>query len=963
MVEIQNTGSDPLTVYDVWSASRDFLVPKMEGITVAPSSHKNATIYFTPSEEGCFSTPIFFSTNKGEIPYTVTHCSHYATKDFHINTLRYMTNTNCSFSVKIPPQLKMSLQKKLSIGVNFDGNLFSLDQIDYDINRVFLDIKYNIKPGYYLTFVHMETQFSMATVPLFISLSQRFLQPLQPVITVPLLTKPNETMYVDVVLVNPTAGNFALISSSLYKESSTIKFESLPPPLVFPRHCKTVIGRLKITGDTEGQFDTSLVVTYEGINPPVSQTIDIPIKASVLYGYLKPSEEEIFISKASQETHTFRFINMFKQPVFILEAYVNSTLFSVKPLLVNLVDPDDESPNVVINLPKITTDKKIHAKLIVQTNATTLTVPIIVFPGNVYIFESHHLGPTRTNTMNFYSGNVLCGTSTNYSLFVFNDNPDNFKIRKVECTPGISLNKNVMSLNKIKWQDFVCKKFSVAKFNFFVTFNQVSSSKPRQDTITFIGESSQFSVTFLWNPVSGNFELECQFDKNVIVGRHYEGTMYVSISYPKYVKIFGVDSFHPCVNVSSANPFIKPEVMMGNMQFLANFSFDADSNFVKNYNNFIHLLDQDSPFYEDLSKFDFDMMNFSFCKLYMFIYLKNNFFISIPTCFSMQKMRMHDRDYNFGIIPANVVSNYSRTINNILDLPIEFTFNEIPDLPDDVSITTDGTVVVPSMGSAQFNFHLMKKTKGFIDIYLPVSSNATESLSLHFIAEVVEPKFDLVNEKGNVISTLEFNRSDDRRYIGRMWFQYYYVRNFGKTEISLKLNKISNPNLKNHPYIVSDLNCELLRPGMQYPFIVGVNLMRIPKRKLDLNVNISVNNIDYTIPMKVVVSESSAALLSFLRKILIIIFATLGLYSPFMSFVEFFKVRRRFLKIVNSKKKSKDQEVYSLSLSVKINVETQFEFIKEEVDVGGRFVIVDPPVPESLIDKRSIATLEKLLTS
>ena len=38
-------------------------------------------------------------------------------------------------------------------------------------------------------------------------------------------------------------------------------------------------------------------------------------------------------------------------------------------------------------------------------------------------------------------------------------------------------------------------------------------------------------------------------------------------------------------------------------------------------------------------------------------------------------------------------------------------------------------------------------------------------------------------------------------------------------------------------------------------------------------------------------------------------------------------------------------------MSIKINVETQFEFIKEEGDVGGRFVIVDPPIPDSLIDK------------
>lgn len=961
-VEIQNTGNDTLTIYDIWSASRLFFIPKIEGISIPPRSHTNLTFYVCPSQEGCFSTPIFFSTNKGEIPYTVTHCAHYPMKDYHINPLKYMSASNCSFSLRIPSQLKTILQKKPNVNLLFDASIFSHDRTDYEINRIFFDVKQNVKPGYYLSFITMSTPFTMVNIPLFISMSQRYLQANEPVIVTPVVNVPNETIYYDVELVNPTAHNFALLSANLYKETSTIKFETMAPPLVCPRHTKTLIGRIKITGDKEGTIDTSLLIAYEGIKPQVTQTIDIPIKASVCFGYLKPSAEKIVLLRSTQETYTFKFTNYFKTPVFIISASINSTFFSIKPLLVNIVEPGDESPNVVINLPRVSVSRPIITNLVVETNATTLIIPLHMYTGEVFITDSEK-GTPMTNSVTFYPGVVLCGSSANYTVWVSNENSEPFIIRKAETSLGIYLNDGLTELFIGKYNEFVCPPFSVAKFEFCVTYNKVKQAKPRTDTFVFYGDYSNFQVSIAWTPRLGEFSFDARCEKAIIVGKHYDGELYISSTFQQHVKIMDVRTLNNGVDLSASRPFVKPMTQHSAMTFIGNFSYDVDERFLSSFPKLSELMNADKPWNADLQTYDQMWSNASDISIVVLVYLKNGMFYYFEIPISIQKMRLHDKDYNFGIVSVNTETSIRRKISNILEIPMRFVFHNATNCPEDAVITSNKSIIVPGMDSEYFVFNLKKASAGIVDAYVPATSNSTGPLFLHIVANVVSPNIDIIDSTNTPVKSLVFNREDDRRFIGRTWVQSYYIRNLGQTNIDVSLKSLDDQPLKNYNYIIFELNCTKLEPGMQCPVIVGVNLMKLPNRYLNHTLNFTIHDILYSYNIEIIVSEGTANFLRILKETLISIFTALAFISPLHSLYLIISERSKLMSVVKSKRKNRDQEIYNLSMSVKVTVETQCQYIQEEAGSGGRFVIVDAPSPETLIDERSLINLEELIIS
>ena len=887
-VRVTNKSPDPITITDTWTASRAIFIPFSDPITLKPKSSTTFNFYFCPTERATHHTIIYFITNKGEIPFNINLFSSLTTPELPKSDVLYWMSPNTSKLIVHSP---LSISHKRTT-FHYDQNLFSITENDFTANIVRFYYNFALRPGNYLSFIHFTTTTKLRTLPLFLSVSSKKLLPESPTIVIQPVTSKDGFVEHNVTLVNPTDINFLIIHAQLYKNSPpNIKFTGILPPLVCPRNMKTVIGKITVNGANEGFIDTLLSISYEGDIPERIESNDLPIKASVIYGNLQPSESRIKLIFGQEDDFVFNVTNNFKVPVVFISVKFNSYVISLTNFSSFIVQPGKVSPNFrfKLNHKLNVISNQINFHMIIETNATVLKVPISFYTGNVIISQMDYqqnpfMNQIKSSKVVLELGEVLCETTKKFSFQITNNNPSPFVVRSIKKFPGIEVENFWLNIEDIHILNFTVPPFESKILDIFITFANVNLFKTREDELQLIGDFSNVTITFSWLPCKGSISLLSSLPNVLILGKSYKGRLFVNSSYPKHVRLKRVTPLNSAISLTTARTFIKPLSSGIIDTLIGNFSFELNEEVLSN-TKIAPLLHPEPAWYQNPSRWEEKWNKAQLVHIPFLLHFNDDFFLMQNIKIYISHSTYKDLPYDFGVVNANVPYEGKIALANTLNSTLRLCFHR-PRINDrSINITALSVYEIPGDSLEKIGFMFNHPTPERVLIRIPVTSNATSPFFVTITANVVKPTIDLLDSNKEKISQLVFMEDNDTKYIFRKWTKKFYIRNSGNASIDVSISPKDNFNLTNKgfgKFVFANLNCEYLAPGEIYPFEVSINILRLPKWNIFFPLMLKSCNSPFGADLIIKVSKNTGFIIDFGTKLLYIAAFTLLLLTHIM---------------------------------------------------------------------------------
>ena len=522
-----------LTIKEVITPSRNIFIYQAKNFKMRPASALMIKVYICPVEPGIFRDVIFVQTSFGSIPYIVSY-EAYGTEYHTYTQVIYHSNVNNRFNVSI--RIPANLEKD-KVCVIYDSHLFNSTIIQTKTLYIFPTL--SLSAANYVTFIHLVSKEKIYTFPITILISTKPLQSYDTFILTPTVTSRFEISESNITLVNPNfydykVTNISLLSSApsnvkIVKEKKVLKCSKLT-------YCN--IGKVIVSGEIEGDVSTSIKVEFFSKSGQNKYEIYIPVKGLVAYGNLSSSESLLNFKLTSQ--NKFRIINYFKSPVIVYAVYsqfqqVYSPIYD--PFLLK---PNEQSKNNYLFL-SANFDKDFDSYIYVETNVTTLKIPMQKIGGRVSISDPEQIKPGIERTIVTKElGEVLIRTLHNFSIMINNPSATPFKIHKLKATPCIKVINN---------HTFIIPPFSNFTVNLQVLFLETADNQ-RTDQITLHGNNKCLLLSIVWIPINGSIIVT--EDVDVIHGYGMIQTFNISLhsTYKKNITIFNFSTFESDLNIS-----------------------------------------------------------------------------------------------------------------------------------------------------------------------------------------------------------------------------------------------------------------------------------------------------------------------------------------------------------------------------------------------------------------------------
>lgn len=767
--------NESIFITEITTTSREVYVEHVDNREIIASGKLDMNIVVCPTEPGFFNSILFFTTSKGVIPYSIAFHAISDPKDPFVQVISHLyTGMHANISIKMPP---ISSGKKLS--VIFDSSLFdpSLCQIT---NRYIFMVAPMLSVSNIVTFVHLYTPTFSRSYPLYMTASSRMIQSYHPNILIPLVTTKDGQNEADIKIVNPTNFNINILSITLQSNApANMKIEKQPPPMICSRNSHTSIGKVVVTGAIQGKIETSIRVEYEAPGIGV-QSFDIAVHASVKYGSLVPSMQQVnLMSNKGNQSITFH--NNFKVPVAFLAVRTDSLHYNVVNFKPFIIKPGEDSPPMTINVTKEFSFDSTEAMLHIVTNATHLKIPIHAYQGHITISDKSNQNSPNTKTLVKTMGKMLCGSTSNFTIYLTNPNPIIFNITDVKTSPGIEINDFWMNKTNQDLNNFQIPMLSESKISLYINFNSVSTGmylKNRNDTITISGSGNTLTIIISWIPINGAFKIKTDFNSSIMFGKQYRTTVRLISNYNAKLRLQSVTSTLP-IDITYDQQIIKKNhsIPVATLDFVLTDKIIDPSNVIK-----LHASQYSLQLTIDLH-----------------FHFRKTFFITKTIPIRVVFSQMNDMRRDLGVIYVGEERRIGFTIENKFAIPMKVVYH--PKKESSFHLNTEIDLINP-FDNIQITFNFVSSKEGYVHFILPVTTNLTRPFKIDFVGNVVYPSIYFSDKDGEEINTLNFDPWELEEHI----YERAYIQN--NCELPLIVTSISLIDPEYHLGRRTNIECE-----------------------------------------------------------------------------------------------------------------------------------------------------------
>ena len=753
---------EPIEIVDAESTSRNIFVVAVLPITLKRNESMTVRVVLIPSTPGFSSEIILIKTSKGTVPYHFVMRATQTSKDITIPTFYHHSNTMLSnLSFRVPPVIGAKRRSVL-----FDSMVFNTTLSGCTGRFVQLGLK-DLNPGFYLTQCHLITAQASRSIPIVLYVAKGPLLSYYPVIFLDTVTDPGGQVEADLKLVNPTDIPFTILSISLSDDSpSDVTVKAMPSPIVLEGQCHDVIGTVIASGARRGDFDAKVVVTYEGGSDSNPKTLEIPVKGYVEYGSLEPSQSKIEVFTSSEkQTFKIHFTNRFSVPLAILGVRTESIWLMVVGFRPRVVQPGERSDDILVKYKQVDFES-FETVLIVETNITTLHIPIQVFRQQMMI-SSNPDNFTGEGKLFYSFRKVFCGASTTLTLYVKNPNPIPCEITHFKTSPGIYVS-GFWNANNPKLRSHTIGPYGQHVISLKIGFATVQMAhRERNDTVTFGGPGSSVSIVISWIPYSGHLKGTSSLPSVVHPGRMYNGSLYLNSTYDLSARVRNLSTnlkfFH--LNCSGKAPLITKGSLANVGTFRVMFTPDALEQtrigyVFKDWRNITYQLEAWRELFESSNSFS---MSF-FLHLRKQIVLRATLDVLINGTFFFNTSARTGQVLPYTNVAVKV------EVRSRFDTWIGFHGETF-----DAAIGPHETAVL--------EFPYTVGGPGRFSYLYPISTNLTAPFFCNISGTVVKPRVKFMNSAGsrlkNAVFVLEAPPS------GGSWKRQFFLKNFGKSPVSV----------------------------------------------------------------------------------------------------------------------------------------------------------------------------------
>jgi hypothetical protein len=713
------------------------------------------TVYLCPSRAALFSALVLIRTSRGTIPYSVTCRVVSTAKDPVVRTLLYFSmNFPINMTIRIPPALSTH-----RLAILYDTQLF--DEWKSVINyteRYTLFVPIFAKPGNYVTFVHMLNPTSSRSFPLYLSVSQKLLQPIYPIIYLEMVTSPSGSSVADVILVNPTALSYNILSVSLPRESPTnLHVEQSPVTVCLPFNDITV-ARVVLGGARLGEVDTHVDIIYNmshdgNARSRIEQSLEIPVRGWVDYGDFEPSESAIRIVQIDDEVRTISFTNRFPVPVVVVAARIEDPSFRVVGFFPFIVPAGNRSKEIRFKFTRRSVATYFETVLIVDTNATIRRVPIFCYTGQVTISKTSESDPS--SHLFFHFGKTLCSSGVNVSIWVHNPNPTDCLLTDFNVSAGLQVSAFWAGDEASGLRSHRLAQFSTERLDVQIVFKTVPGMSARNDSISFGGLGSISHIIVSWIPYTGSFTVSTSLTEAAVLGNRYTATVFINSSYAVGRRVFGAVSHQEWLAVRPLPAYIRPRILAA--VAIVDFVFlpeHLNGLVLGDIRNSMHQLQVWSEFWQHPHSLTMGFL----------LQLKGQSSMRVAFKVAVERYVYENVILDIGFILPGV--NYTKVfhITNSHDCAVAFyspSFN---------------TVALPRQ-LLSIPLILNAGSTGYFSHDLPVTTNITPPFFVNISGFAVPPMVRFIGDDRSEITELVFRAGS--------WRRVAFVRNIGQFDVGL----------------------------------------------------------------------------------------------------------------------------------------------------------------------------------
>ena len=820
---VQQSGS--ISLLSVWSISRSVYVPHIGKTVIKPGKEVKLSIFICSPETGVFSTVIFFKTNKGTFPYVVQYNVGNSHRDSAQSSVFYETiNETENVTFKMPASGK-------NVDLVYDGVLF--DQEKSSVTGRFVQlVPNNLQVGYYTSFANVIGETTHRTYPFSLFVSNRCIIAANPIVFVPTVTSKKDTMESDIKVVNPTQKLIEITSVSIPPDiPDHVRVSHMQFPIRCEPQSHTTIGRVAIDGTVEGEISTSVKLTCEFSNLDKQETV-IPIKGFVKYGRLKPSQQALEMIQTFRRPYEINLTNEFKVPIGVLGARISSQLLVVENFVPFVLKPGETSMNLSICPTGIADPEREPIVLDILTNISTLSIPIRLYSGNVYVSlnKSQHVNKDHVF---IEVGGAYCGSSKVVEFYVSNPNPDPFKISNIKTPPSIETTEVFDSNGFINLIGREIKPFSTENIILGISFRYTDKTMTRNDTIIFSSDDAAFSVTINWTPIIGEIRCMATLKSPLIYGKKYTFDITVTNTFNTVLEFTSISSQVDSFIFEDTNETI---VIPANETItIKNVTMYVDSELLSRSKTHVPIGKNTKN-----SRGKWSMIAVVPAEFTFNIYFIFNSSIVFKTLFSNRVCVLQFDDMfmqlNDSSSSESAVSNIQ--IKNVLDVPLFVSL----DLPFDskyaFSIASEYDAIIEPEETHVFTLSFMNENLGKFIARTKVTTNATPPFYVTVITNIVPTAIEQISS-----AHCEYNSIS----LAHSWNVFYEFQNKGTAPI-----KINGVYTKEQDIILRT-NVTYLNPGeaMLVAATFNPNMLLFNTNKFVLTIALrnKVFNFNMTIPL------------------------------------------------------------------------------------------------------------------
>lgn len=928
-----------LTITDAFTTSRNLIMKQINPITLRPGNSLTIEFILLPTElVPTFSAIIMVLTNLGTLPYFIS-CQENPTSQGN-GTVQTLFHQCSALQSNMTIFLSHHFGQRV-ISLYYDSLLFNSGQSSMASKYIIFSLL-TLKNGFYVSFINFISQeFKNTTMPLYISVSAKFLQPYYPVILVDIVTSQSSTGEAEIKIVNPTPHQFTIVSVTLQKDTpSNVKIELNPQPIVCTKFTYTNIGRVIVHGNRQGEILTAITVTYETIvdTSKITQSFEIPVHASVVYGYLEPSEKQLNLLQTDNSFNKINFTNYFKIPIAIISARTDSNLFRVVDFIPTIVQPGETSKDIYVQFSYKPITYSFESTLIVETNATNYYIPIKGFNGQLTIAEDNN---TVTQMQIFQNlGKVMTGSSMKFVYFIRNPNPIRYIMNDYNATPGITVNGfwNTNEFGPLRGHQMF--PFAIEEINIFVGFNQVPNNRLRNDSIA-IGTSSSFvQIILQWIPVHGNYFLSMIIPSNLYFGIKYHTDVSINSSYLMSLKLNNFSVNVPTSDVSTTSPYIRPLTLTK----IGSINITFDTKIFEN-TEIISLFDSRKSWVELRKLWKKYWSHGLPYEIEFTLFIINDTFFRFKYHTLIESTSFPDLECNLGYILPYTEAHGSVKHHNFFNTSVLYHFH-----PHITAHSDHEEMIAQPNSDIDFNFTIVGTSLGNYDGQIPVTSNASKPFFIKIHAEVVAPNVYFVDFFGEKVNRILFSFENSE-------FHHHsiFLINDGKTDVEIGQFFVRSP-----LFTVTQKCTGVLLINRTCPVDISVNINYVRNQTEESSILLYVHGLQVTCKLALEIGEKAMKEIEQKRalKFLGVIFLV-SILPAYESIIAFYK-NYKLSEDLEERFSSLDSEVEKLSVSIKSSIATQIVIKHEEVSCGKWIPATE--IRQSLTSE-AIDSLEEILNS